>query len=40
METQSTWQCVIAERGWVYIGRVSRDGDQREYVPQPKEWAK
>ncbi len=28
METQSTWQCIIAERGWVYVGRISRDGDQ------------
>jgi hypothetical protein len=23
----SNWQVVIAERGWVYVGRVSRDGD-------------
>jgi hypothetical protein len=28
MDTQSTWQIVIAERGWVYVGRISRDGDQ------------
>lgn len=26
--TQSNWQIIIAERGWVYVGRVSRDGDQ------------
>lgn len=24
----SRWQIVIADRGWVYVGRVSRDGDQ------------
>lgn len=27
MDKQSTWQVVIAERGWVYVGKVSRDGD-------------
>ncbi len=26
--TQSTWQIIIAERGWIYVGRVHRDGDQ------------
>lgn len=28
MSTESTWQIIIAERGWVYVGRVARDGDQ------------
>lgn len=22
------WQIIIAERGWIYVGRVSRNGDQ------------
>ena len=22
------WQIIIADRGWVYVGKVSRDGDQ------------
>lgn len=24
----SNWQVIIAERGWVYVGTVARDGDQ------------
>lgn len=28
MNPQSTWQIVIADRGWVYVGRIARDGDQ------------
>lgn len=23
-----TWQIIVAERGWVFVGKVSRDGDQ------------
>ena len=25
---QDQWQIVIAERGWVYVGKVARDGDE------------
>ena len=24
----SQWMIIIAERGWVYVGKVARDGDQ------------
>ena len=24
----TSWQVVIADRGWVYVGRVTREGDQ------------
>ena len=24
----SAWQVIIADRGWIYVGKVSRDGDQ------------
>ena len=27
MDKQSSWQIIIAERGWVYVGKVARDGD-------------
>ena len=26
--SQSTWQVVIADRGWVYVGKLAREGDQ------------
>lgn len=28
MSSESEWQIILAERGWVYVGRVSREGDQ------------
>ena len=28
MNDQPSWNVIIAERGWVYVGRVRRDGDQ------------
>ena len=28
METESEWQIIIAERGWIYVGRIGRDGDR------------
>lgn len=27
MESESQWKIIIAERGWVYVGRSRRDGD-------------
>jgi hypothetical protein len=28
MQQEPDWKIVIAERGWVYVGRVTREGDQ------------
>lgn len=28
MSDQSKWQIVVADRGWVYVGLVAREGDQ------------
>ena len=28
MTTESTWQVIIAERGFIFAGRVSREGDR------------
>jgi hypothetical protein len=28
VENESQWKIIIAERGWVYVGRPRREGDQ------------